>query len=124
MRPIVLAFSPRSKLSYSSMNFAVELAPSAYQPSLLVSTHASTIALTSGLDHLRSPLVQASCCALVQPLAATADRKKSAPKPSLLPSAKQVVPEAFSLAQMSLSSAQFCGALAGSRPAFCQRSLL
>src|SRR5262245_39325814 len=116
--PIVFAASPRMKPSYSSMNLAVELAPSGNQPAALASTQLCRIAFTSGLDHFSLPAAKAACCSAVQASAASAENQNSMPKPSLLPSAKQgTAPLALIASQALVSSAQLSGGLAGSSPA-------
>src|SRR5439155_16485356 len=118
MRPMVFAASPRMKPSYSSMNLAVELAPFGNQPAALASIQDWSTAFAGRLDHLSLPAAKSACSFSVHSPAAMTENQNSAPKPSLLPRAKQgTAPFALIASQTLVSSAQVVGGFAGSRPA-------
>src|ERR1700712_3010080 len=107
MRPMVLAVSPRMKPSYSSMNFAVELAPFGNQPALLASTQDCSTATTCGLVQASLPAAKSACSCGVHKEAAIEENQNSIPNPSLLPRAMQgTVPLARKAAQTFVRSSQ------------------
>src|SRR5688500_5642629 len=103
----------------ASLNIAVELAPSLFNPLSLTSFQSAKTRLTAGEFQLRLPAIQSSYSCGERMPEPRPDRKNWMPMPSLFPCAKHLAFVALAIAsQLATNSLQVVAGRSGSSPAF------